>query len=114
MKPNEATAELGKGPVLMLYDASMVGHVGLRNFVLDVAKDEGIPVQFDAMAGGGTDAGRIHLQGRGTPSLVISVATRYIHSHASIIHRDDFNATVRLITAVVKRLDRAAVERLKA
>lgn len=114
MKPNEATAQLGKGPVVMLYDASMVPHVGLRNFVIDVAKEEGIPLQFDAMSGGGTDAGRIHLQGRGVPSLVLSVATRYIHSHASIIHRDDYAAVVRLVTALVQRLDRSVVDRIKA
>jgi putative aminopeptidase FrvX len=112
MRPNEATAELGKGPVVMLYDASMVPHVGLRNLVLDVAKDEGIAVQFDALAAGGTDAGRIHLQGKGVPSLVLCVPTRYIHSHASIIHYDDFDATVKLITAVIKKLDWETVRNL--
>lgn len=112
MKPNEAMAELGKGPVVMLYDASMISHVGLRNLVLDVAKEQGISVQFDAMAAGGTDAGRIHLNGKGVPSLVLSVPTRYIHSHASIIHRDDFDAVVKLVTAVVKKLDWNTVKSL--
>jgi len=40
------------------------------------------------------------------------VAARYIHSHVSIIHRRDFEQTVRLLVALVKRLDRSTVERL--
>ena len=65
------------------------------------------------MAGGGTDAGRIHISGRGVPSLVISVPTRYIHSHASIVHRDDVENLVKLMLAVIKRLDKAALASIR-
>jgi putative aminopeptidase FrvX len=113
MQPQQVTAKMGKGPVIMLYDASMVPHTGLRDFVMDSAAAEGIDVQFDAMAGGGTDAGRIHISGRGVPSLVISVPTRYIHSHASIVHRDDVENVVKLMLAVIKRLDKAALASIR-
>lgn len=113
IKAHQAQAELGKGPVILLYDASLVPHLGLRNLVIDTAHDEGIPIQFDALSGGGTDAGRIHLTGSGVPSLVIGVATRYIHSAVSVIHRDDFENAVRLLVAVIKRLDRATVDAMK-
>ena len=33
----------------------------------------------------------------------------YIHTHTGIIHRDDYDATVNLITEVVKRLDAETV-----
>ena len=36
----------------------------------------------------------------------------YIHSHVSIIDRRDYDATVKLLVAVVKRLDRKTVESL--
>jgi endoglucanase len=39
-------------------------------------------------------------------------AARYIHSHVSIVDRRDFDATVRLLVAVVKRLDRKTVDGL--
>ena len=105
----EAMGKLGKGPGIVLYDASMVSHKGLRDFITNVADELNIPYQFDSMPGGGTDSGSIHVTANGVPALSITIATRYIHSHAAIIHRDDFENTVKLITEVVKRLDRDAV-----
>lgn len=109
VRPEDARGKVGKGPVILLYDASMVPHLRLRNFVVDVAEETGIPIQFDTVAGGGTDAGRIHLFGRGVPSLAVAVAVRYIHSHASIMHLDDFEHTVRLMVEVIRRLDQDRV-----
>lgn len=104
--------KLGKGPAILLYDASMIPHVKLRDFVIDTAKEIDIPLQFDVMAGGGTDAGRIHINGRGVPSLCIAVPTRYIHSHYGIIHRDDYENAVKLVLELVKRLDAKTVAEL--
>ena len=39
------------------------------------------------------------------PTVVISVPTRYIHSHSTLMHREDFDNMVALVTALVKRLD---------
>jgi putative aminopeptidase FrvX len=111
--PDEAESKLGKGPTILLYDGSLIPHVGLRDLVIDTAEAENIPIQFDKIAGGGTDAGRIHLNGIGVPSLVVGVPVRYIHSHASIMHRDDFDNAVKLMVAVVKRLDAETVAKLK-
>lgn len=41
------------------------------------------------------------------------VPTRYVNSHAGIIHRDDFDAAVSLMTETAMRLDRSAVEAIK-
>lgn len=109
----EALTSLGKGPSIVLIDASMIGHRALRDFVVDTAEAENIPYQFDAMPGGGTDAGKLHLWDRGVPSLVIGIPTRYIHSHAAILHRDDLNNTVRLLQAVIQRLDAETVDKIR-
>ncbi|GAX89880.1 M42 family metallopeptidase [Effusibacillus lacus] len=98
-------SKCGKGPLVILYDYSMVPHKKLLDFVLDTAEEEGIPVQFESMPGGGTDAGKVHLFKKGVPSLVIGFPTRYIHSHASIMHRDDFENAAKLLVAVIKKLD---------
>ncbi|EGL83931.1 peptidase M42 family protein [Caldalkalibacillus thermarum TA2.A1] len=113
VKPEEALSKIGEGPQIVLYDASMIAHKGLRDLVVEVAEAHNIPYQFDAMAGGGTDAGKMHLAGNGVPSLAITVATRYIHSHAAILHRDDFEHTVKLLVEVIKRLDWDTVKRLR-
>jgi len=109
----EALAKLGKGPQILVYDGSMIAHKGLRDLVTDTADELGIPYQFDYVAGGGTDAGAIHVTKSGVPSLAVSVATRYIHSHAAILHRDDFENAVKLLTAVIRRLDAETIAELK-
>jgi putative aminopeptidase FrvX len=112
--PDEAEGKLGKGPVILLYDSSMIPHTGLRDLVIDTAEAQSVPYQFDKVAGGGTDAGRIHIFGAGVPSLVIGVPVRYIHTNAAIMHRDDFDNAVKLLVAVVKRLDAETVRQLKS
>ena len=108
----ESTSKLGDGPQIIIYDASMVGHKGLRDFVVDIAEEHNIPYQFDSTPGGGTDAGSIHLTANGVPAMAIGIATRYIHSHAAILHRDDYENTVKLVVEVIKRLDRETVNKI--
>ncbi|AZU63569.1 M42 family metallopeptidase [Neobacillus mesonae] len=108
----EAMSKMGKGPQIVVYDASMVSHKGLRDFVTDVADELNIPYQFESIPGGGTDAGSIHLTHNGVPALAITIATRYIHSHAAMLHRDDFENAVKLIVEVIKRLDRETVDKI--
>ncbi|HHY11661.1 MAG TPA: M42 family metallopeptidase [Firmicutes bacterium] len=114
VKEFEAQSKLGKGPSILLYDRSMVPHRKLRDFVVQTARAANIPLQFNAMAGGGTDAGRIHVYKTGVPSIVICVPARYIHSHAGIIHKDDFDAAVALMVALAKKLDAGTVAEIKS
>lgn len=109
----EADSKLGEGPQIILYDASMVSHKGVRELVLDTADKHHIPYQYATMAGGGTDSGAIHLTANGVPSLSITVATRYIHSHAAILHRDDFENAVKLIVETIKQLDNEKVKEIR-
>jgi endoglucanase len=110
---HEAHAKLGQGPLLVAYDASLLPNPRLRDFVADTARAEGIPVQWELIAGGGTDAGRMQYAGDGVPSLALGFATRYIHSAAAVIHRDDLEAAVRLLLAVLRRLDAGAVAAIR-
>lgn len=110
--PDEVSAKVGGGPVMLLYDASMVPHTPLRDLVIETAEQEGIPLQFDRMPGGGTDAGAFHIWGAGAPSVVLGPPVRYIHSHTSLVHLDDFVQLVDLVVAVVKRLDAATLREL--
>ncbi|MFC7365536.1 MULTISPECIES: M42 family metallopeptidase [Bhargavaea] len=108
----EASGKMGDGPQIVLFDASMVSHKGLRDLVVDTAEEQGIPYQFETIPGGGTDAGSIHLANEGVPSLAICIPTRYIHSHAAILHKKDYKHAVQLIVEVIKKLDRETVDRL--
>ena len=112
MNEDQATAKLGGGVAVCIYDASLIPHVKLRDFVMETARQAEIPFQLEFSEGGGTDGGRIHLHAQGVPSIVLSVPTRYIHSHNGIISRKDYESTVRLIVELVKKLDETKVKDL--
>ena len=54
----------------------------------------------------------MHLAHQGAASLSIGVPTRYMHSHTSIIHYEDFENTVKLMVAVIKRLNQETVNQI--
>ncbi|MGX7329822.1 M42 family metallopeptidase [Enterococcus bulliens] len=114
MTPKEADSELGKGPQVLIFDASMIPHKKLLNFVTDTAEELEIPFQYTVITGGGTDAGQMHLTRDGVPSIAITVPVRYLHSHTSIIHEDDYLNTVRLVTEIVRRLDDEKVKEIRS
>jgi endoglucanase len=91
----------------------MVSHVGLRRLVVETAKEIGVPLQFEISMGGGTDAGKFHVNGKGCPSLAIGFATRYIHSHQAVASRSDFMAAKKLLLAVIEKLDWETVRKLQ-
>jgi endoglucanase len=108
----EEVEALGAGPAILVYDRTMIPNRNLLDLVIDVATRKKIPYHLASIARGGTDSGRIHLNKAGVPSLVIGVATRYIHSHVGMIHRDDYDNAVKLVTEIVKVLDKKTVASL--
>ncbi|MGV3465637.1 MAG: M42 family metallopeptidase [Heyndrickxia sp.] len=105
--------QLGKGTLLRIFDRSMVTHKGMREFVLDTAESNNIPYQY-FVSQGGTDAGRVHTSGEGVPSAVVGICSRYIHTHASMIHVDDYAAAKALLVKLVKACDQTTVEAIRA
>ena len=112
IEEEESAVKLGGGPTVSFYDARMIPNLKLRDLVIATADELGIPLQFSAMSGGATDGGMIHLHNEGVPAVVIGVPTRHIHSHAAILHRDDYDQALDLVVAVVKKLDADTVEGL--
>ncbi|MGN8645843.1 M42 family metallopeptidase [Gracilibacillus sp. HCP3S3_G5_1] len=106
---DQAFGQLGKGALLRIFDRSMITHHGVRDFVLDTAESNNIPYQY-FISQGGTDAGSVHLSNQGVPSAVIGICSRYIHTHASIIHVDDYHAAKELLIKLVKHTDTNTVE----
>jgi endoglucanase len=74
-----------------------------------VAEEEGILHHTATIQRGATDANRFQISGQGVPSLAICVPSRYIHSHSSIVDRRDYEAALKLLVAVVRRLDAKTV-----
>lgn len=112
IEEDESSVKIGGGPSLILFDARMIPNVKLRDLVVETAASLNIPLQFSVMPGGATDGSAIHLHGTGVPTVVIGVPARHIHSHSAIIHRDDYDNAVKLVTAVVAKLDENTVKQL--
>jgi endoglucanase len=87
----------------------MIPNLRLRDLVLETARYTGITIQLSSIEAGATDGAAIHLHGVGVPTVVISVPARHIHSDSSIIHRDDYDQAVKLLVALIDRLDAATV-----
>lgn len=112
ISPDEAQEKLGEGPTVFLHDASMLPNLKLRDLFVQVAKEEEIPVQFNVLGGYGQDGAQMQRSQSGTPAINIAVPTRYLHSHNGVINRQDFLNAIRLVTAVVHRLDADTVTEL--
>lgn len=113
VKPEESPLRLGEGPVMYVADGSAIAHSGLRRFVISVADELNIPLQFAALLGGGTDAGAMHVFGSGVPSLTLGVPVRYVHTHTGLMHLDDYENLLKLLEGVVMRLDWDVVREIK-
>ncbi len=105
--------QLGKGALLRIFDRSMITHTGMREFILDTAESNNIPYQY-FVSQGGTDAGRVHLANDGVPSAVVGICSRYIHTSASIVHVDDYQAAKELLVKLVKTTDQNTVEQIRS
>ena len=110
IKSFEAPAIMGKGPSLITYDRSMIPNQPLKEFIINTADNAGISLQLSQIARGGTDAGKIHLSKVGCPSAVIGVPTRHIHSHVGMLSLQDTENAIKLVTEVIKNLDKKKVE----
>lgn len=111
---DESTEKLGGGPVIGLLDFHMLYHNKLRDFVMDVAASLELHTQVEFMPRGSTDGAKVHIYGEGVPTLTLAVTTRYFHSHNAIMHREDFDQTVKLLVEVIKRLNAETIERISS
>ncbi|MBI4282593.1 MAG: M42 family metallopeptidase [Chloroflexi bacterium] len=110
----ESQERVGQGPAIFLHDTSMLPNLRLRDLFIDVAKENGIPLQFDVLSGYGEDGAEIQRSRGGAPTINVAVPTRYLHSHQGIISRQDFDRTLELIVAVVQSLDADTVQRMRS
>jgi putative aminopeptidase FrvX len=95
---------LGAGPAIYIADSSTLSDPRLIRYIIKIAEESKIPYQIRQPGGGGTDAGTIHKQREGIPSISISVPGRYHHSPASIVRLSDWQHTWNLVASALSRL----------
>jgi endoglucanase len=100
---------LGAGPAIYISDASTIHDPRLIRHLVETAEQLHIPYQIRQPGGGGTDAGAIHRQRLGIPSVSLSVPGRYIHTPASLVRLEDWKNTLRLAHAALSRFTPAVL-----
>ncbi len=101
------------GAVLGVLDGSVIAHTGLLKHIESICERLEIPYQLDVLSGGGTDSGELSKVNAGVVNMTLSIPSRYMHSHRTIIYEDDLDATVQLLTEFVKTLDEEVFEEIK-
>lgn len=96
---------LGQGVALCVMDGSVIAHTGLLKQIEDICQRHQIRYQLDMDLAGGTDSGELSKAGSGIMNLTVSIPTRYMHSHYTMVHTDDFEATVEMLVAFLKEFD---------
>jgi len=100
---------LGGGPTIYLADAQMLVNLKLRDFILRVAAEHHIPMQTEVTEGGSEDCAELQRFDAGKPAVNLAVASRYLHSHNSMIDRRDLDRAVDLLVSLLPLLDAKTV-----
>jgi endoglucanase len=93
--------KLGQGPAIYISDAGTISDPRLVRFLAATGEKYGIPFQFRQPGGGGTDAGSIHKQREGIPSVSLSVPGRHAHTAITIARLSDWQNTLNLLHAAL-------------
>ncbi len=107
MSEDERQGALGNGVQIRLMDSSAIMNLAFARHAIETARANGIKHQVAVRKSGGTDASAIHVHGQGVPTIVLGVPARYIHTHNTIIHIDDYLSALDLTLKLVKGLDEA-------
>lgn len=106
----ETEVGLGHGPSLTIKDAEFIANRCLTDYIISIAKKNGIPYQTEVSEFGTTDALTISLSKGGIPSGIVSIPVRNLHSTVGIADLNDIENAVRLLVALLKDPPKSCVE----
>ena len=94
---------LGKGPAVKVRDSSFIADPRVVNWMVETAKQAGIPYQLEVLEAGGTDGRAIQLTRAGVPTGCLSIPCRYIHSPSEMVDKHDVQNSVKLLVALLSQ-----------
>lgn len=101
---------LDGGPAIYISDVGTLSDFRLIKLLKDTAEKYKIPYQFRQPGGGGTEAGAIHRQRAGIPSVSVSVPGRYAHTAGAIARIADWQNTLALLYKALSEISPALLE----
>ncbi len=108
--PKADTIDMGKGPGITIGGNI---HPGLREKMVEVAKEYNIPFQFEISPGPtGTDARAMQITREGIPALCLSIPLRYMHTSVEVIDMMDIKNTGKLLAFFIASISNENLEGL--
>ena len=98
--PGLAQCVMGNGVQIRHLDKSCISNPVFMELAHQVGSRLNIPFQDAVRRGGSTDAGKISLEGRAVPVLVLGIPSRYVHSHYNFCSVKDIDAAVSMAAGV--------------
>ncbi len=98
---------MGRGVAVKVLDGGhsgpFIAHPALRDHIINIAREVGIPYQLEVLYGGTTDTMAIAFRREGVPAVALSIPTRYVHSPVELLDvRDAVNAATLLRQVIEK------------
>jgi len=112
------TAKLGEGLLLTIGDnIPSLANPNLIEWLNNVGKNfektnKKFTIQLEN-GPGGTDAGDVHYIGEGAYATTISMPSKYIHTHNSMMDIKDLEWAIEYVIEVIKKLDKKAYEKIE-
>ncbi len=103
-KKVEGDLKCGGGPVVAYGPAVQMN---LLKLIIDTAEEYKIPIQKNACSTStGTDTDAFAYSNDGTPSALISLPLRYMHTTVEMVHKNDVQALIELISHTLQKIEK--------
>ena len=93
---------LGEGVAIKLMDGGMISHPKLLQAMRELAEEKGIKYQIEILPRGGTDGRSMQQTHSGSIAIVLSIATRYVHTCIETAHKEDIQAAIDLLAVFLE------------
>ena len=103
-KPWDESTVSGEGVALSISDGASCSSKELNEFIIKLANDNNISLQYKRTNRGGNDAGKVQVAGEGVKTAVLSVPVRYIHSPVSVMDLRDLESASKLAELFVNTI----------
>jgi len=99
---SDTVTKLGNGIGIKIMDGSLICHPKLVEHFRQLSERHDISHQMEILPRGGTDAGAMQRSRGGSASITLSIPTRYIHTVNEMIHSNDVEAGIDLLTTYLE------------
>ena len=103
---------LRKGVQIRHRDLSYISNPVFIDLAHKIGEQYGIKYQDTVRRGGSTNAGKISLEGKAVPVLVLGVPSRYVHTHSNFAAMEDIDAAVSMAAEVIRALDNETMHKI--